>query len=155
MPLVDAIPMKSTAKTPEEYLASLPADRREAISAVREVIKKNLPQGYQEHIAAGIISYDVPLTDLPDTYNGHPLCYAALASQKNYMVVYLMSVYGDKKSEQWFKSRYKASGKKLDMGKSCVRFKKLDDLPLDLIGEVIARIPMEEWIRVYRQSRKK
>jgi hypothetical protein len=155
MALVDAIPMKSTAKTPEEYLASLPPDRRAAIAAVREVIKKNLPKGYQETVSGGVISYVVPFTHLPETYNGQPLWYAALASQKNYMAVYLMSAYADKKGEQWFKSRYKASGKKLDMGKSCVRFKKLDDLPLDLIGEVIARTPMEEWIRVYRQSRKK
>jgi hypothetical protein len=147
--------MKSSAKTPEEYLASLPPERREAIAAVRKVIKKNLPKGYEESIAGGMISYVVPLSHLPDTYNGHPLWYAALASQKNYMVVYLMSAYADKKGEQWFTSRYKATGKKLDMGKSCVRFKTLDDLPLDLIGEVIARTPMEDWIRMYQQSRKK
>ena len=98
--------------------------------------------------------YGVPLKRFPDTYNGHPLCYAALASQKNYMSVYLMNVYGHKETEEWFRAAFKTRGKKLDMGKSCVRFKALDDLPLDVIGEAVAKVPMEKWITLYEQSRK-
>jgi hypothetical protein len=147
-------PSKPVAQTVTQYLDSLPADRRVALEKVRKIILKNLPQGYQEEMTPGAIVYSVPLARLPKTYNGHPLWYAALASQKNYMVVYLMSVYGDTKTLAWFTSRYKASGKKLDMGKSCVRFKTLDDLPLDLIGEVIARTSVDDWIKVYQQSRK-
>jgi hypothetical protein len=145
----------TAAKTVTQYLDSLPADRRAALETVRNVILKNLPKGYQEEMNGGVIAYSVPLSRLPETYNGHPLWYTALASQKNYMVVYLMSVYGDKKTLAWFTSRYKASGKKLDMGKSCVRFKALADLPLDLIGEVIARTPVDDWVKIYQQSRKK
>ena len=147
--------MKSRAKNVDEYLKELPADRREAIRAVRRVILKNLPKGYEEAMNWGAICYQVPLSVLPETYNGQPLCYAALASQKNYMSVYLMTVYGHKSLEKEFRERYKASGKKLDMGKSCVHFKKLDDLPLDLIGEIISRVPMDEYVRRYQASRKK
>lgn len=147
--------MKSDATTVKGYLESLPAERRAAIEKVREVILENLPKGYQESISLGMLAYSVPLSHLSDTYNGQPLWYAALASQKNYMAVYLMTVYGDKKMEQWFRARYKACGKKLDMGKSCIRFKTVDDLPLDLIGEVIAKVPLDEWVERYRQSRQK
>ncbi len=145
--------MKSAATTVKDYLESLPAERREAIETVRRVILDNLPKGYEESMSLGMLAYSVPLSRLPDTYNGQPLWYAALASQKNYMAVYLMTVYGDKTMEQWFRSRYKACGKKLDMGKSCIRFKKLDDLPLDLIGEVIAKVPLDVWVERYKQSR--
>jgi hypothetical protein len=95
----------------------------------------------------------VPLSRLPDTYNGEPLSYVALGSQKNYMSLYLMNIYGDPKAAKWFKSAYKASGKKLDMGKSCVRFNKVEDLPLDVVAEAVGRTPMEDWIRIYRESR--
>lgn len=147
--------MKSSAKTVDEYLRQLPAERQEAIRAVRQVILKNLPKGYEEAMSWGAICYQVPLARLPKTYNGQPLCYAALASQKNFMTLYLMTVYGHKPTEKRFRERFKAAGKKLDMGKSCVHFKKLDDLPLDVIGEVIARVPLEEYIRRYQASRKK
>jgi hypothetical protein len=146
--------MKSAAKTPSQYLASLPADRQVPITKVRQVILDNLPKGYEEYVLGGMLMYCVPLSRLPNTYNGHPLCYVALASQKNYMSVYLMSVYGDKKTEEWFRSRFKAAGKKLDMGKSCVRFGALDDLPLEVIGETVAKVPMETWVSLYEQSRK-
>ncbi len=147
--------MQVKAKTPEEYLKKLPEDRRKALQAVRKVILKNLPEGYEEGAGFGMITYTVPKKVLPETYNGLPLCYAALASQKNYMSVYLMSIYGHKGTEKWFRDAFAAAGKKLDCGKSCVRFKKLEDLPLEVIGEAVARIPMKKWIEIYHQSRKK
>ena len=145
----------SSAQTVEEYLAELAPDRREAINTVRKVILDNLPSGYEEMMQFGMIGYVIPLERYPVTYNKQALQYAALASQKHYMSVYLMSVYSDSDSEQWFAEQYRASGKKLDMGKSCVRFKKLDDLPLDLIGRAIARTPVDEYIEVYEAARGK
>lgn len=142
----------SKAKSVEDYLAELPEDRRQAIAAVRKVILKNLPKGYEETMQYGMISYVVPLEKYPDTYNKQALAIASLASQKNYMTLYLMCVYGN--TETWFKKRYEASGKKLDMGKSCVHFKKLDDLALDVIGETIARTPLSTFIKQYEESRK-
>ena len=143
------------ATTPAAYVKSVAPDHRDAIQAVRQVILDNLPKGYEEMVLGGMLMYVVPLSRLSDTYNGHPLCYVALASQKNYMSVYLMSVYGDKPTETWFREQFKARGKTLDMGKSCVRFKRLEDLPLDVIGETVSRVPMEKWVSVYQQSRKK
>jgi hypothetical protein len=145
--------VSSDAKTVDEYLQTLPADRREAISAVREVILGNLPEGYVESMNWGMISYEIPLSRYPKTYNKQPLAMAAVASQKNYMSLYLMTVYGDKDTENWFHERYRASGKKLDMGKSCVHFRKLDDLPLDLVGETIGRVSVDKYIERYEQSR--
>ena len=147
--------VQSKAKSVEQYLKELPAERREAIAAVRKIILQNLPKGYEEAMNWGMICYEVPLERFPKTYNGQPLCLAGLASQKNFMTLYLTTVYGHKETEKWFKQRYKESGKKLDMGKSCVHFRKLDDLPLELIGEVIARVPVENYIRYYEKSRKK
>jgi hypothetical protein len=147
--------MKSRAKTVEEYLALLPAERQAALRVVREVILKNLPKGYEEAMSAGMIAYQVPLAILPRTYNGQPLWYAALASEKSYMTVHLMTVYGDKRTEMWLRERFKAAGKKLDMGKACVHFRKLDDLPLEVIGEAIARVPMERYVQAYEASRAK
>ena len=139
----------------EEYLALLPDDRRTAIGVVRDAILENLPSGYEETLQHGMIAYVIPLAAYPVTYNKMPLLYAALASQKNYMSVHLMSIYGNKDNEAWFVDRYQASGKKLDMGKSCVRFKSLESLPLDLIGEAIARTTVAEYIQIYEESRKK
>jgi len=147
--------VQSKAKTVEQYLKELPADRREAIAAVRKVILRNLPKGYEEAMNWGMITYEIPLKTYPKTYNGQPLCLAGLASQKNFMTLYLMTVYGHKETEKWFKQRYKASGKKLDMGKSCVHFRKLDDLPLELIGEVIAKVPVENYIRFYEKAQQR
>jgi hypothetical protein len=143
----------SDAATPEDMIATLPPDRKAAISKVREVIQANLPSGYEEGMQYGMIGYYVPLSRFPDTYNGQPLGLAALASQKNYMSLYLNAVYGDPETERWFKERYKASGKKLDMGKSCVRFKSLDDLPLDLIAETIRRVPVDAYVQYYEATR--
>lgn len=143
------------AESVEEYLALLPDDRRTAIGVVRDAILENLPSGYEETLQHGMIAYVIPVTAYPVTYNKMPLLYAALASQKNYMSVHLMNIYGNKDNEAWFVGRYQASGKKLDMGKSCVRFKSLESLPVDLIGEAIARTTVAEYIRIYEESRKK
>ena len=138
--------MQSDAKTPEEYLSELEPARREAISAVRNVILDNLPVGYEEVMQFGMISYVVPLSLFPDTYNGQPVMYIALASQKQYMSLYLTTVYADPSLSDWFKQRYLATGKKLNMGKSCVRFRKLEDLPLDLVAEVTALTPLAQFV---------
>jgi uncharacterized protein YdhG (YjbR/CyaY superfamily) len=143
------------AKTVSEYLEGLPPERREVVSKVRSVIKKHLPKGYEEFLNWGIITYGIPLKRYPDTYNGQLLCYAGIAAQKNHYSLYLMAAYGDPKQAQYLKDEFKKRGKKLDMGKSCVRFKQLDDLPLDVVGHVIASTPMEKYIQVYEASRKK
>jgi len=145
--------VSTTAKTVEEYLHTLPADRQGPMRAVREVILENLPKGYAETINWGMITYEIPLERYPDTYNKQPLAMAGLASQKNYMSLYLMNVYADPETAKQFHEKYRASGKKLNMGKSCVRFKKLDDLPLEVIGEVIRGCTVEQYIRRYEQAR--
>ena len=138
--------MKSDAKTISEYLSEMPKDRREAITTVRDIILKQLPKGYEEAINFGMITYQVPLEVYPDTYNKKPLMYAALANQKNHMAVYLTGIYMDENLNQEFEEKYHKTGKRYDVGKSCVRFRKLDDLPLELIGESIAAIGMNEFI---------
>lgn len=145
----------SKAKTVAEYLAALPDDRRKTISAVRAVVRKNLPKGYKESIGYGMICYTVPLSTYPQTYNCQPLCYAALAAQKNYCALYLMNVYGDAPTAKAFREGFKKAGKKLDMGKSCVRFKTADDLPLDVIGATVASTPMTTFIERYEKTRKR
>lgn len=132
--------------TVDEYLKSLPDDRREAMTKVRAMVKKNLPKGYREHVDYGMITYDVPLETFGDTYNKRPLCYVGLASQKNHMALYLMSAYGDAEQEKFLADEFRKAGKKLDMGKSCLRFKQLDDLPLDVIARVVSSTPPEELI---------
>jgi len=142
----------SKEQTVAAYLASLPPERRTALAAVRKEIRKHLPEGFAEGMLYGMIGYYVPPSKLAETYNGQPLCLAGLAAQKQYNVVYLMSVYGDPRTERWFKDAYKKSGKKLDMGKSCVRFKSLDDLPVPLIGEAIAKISLDDYVGHYLAS---
>jgi hypothetical protein len=143
----------STADSVDEYLDELPPERRDALSAVRDVILRNLPDGYEEGIGFGMLEYRVPLNRYPETYNGKPLSYVALANQKNYMSLYLMGVYGDSEQESWFRSSYRASGKKLDMGRSCVRFRQLEDLPLELVGEAVARTGVDDYIVMYERAR--
>jgi hypothetical protein len=145
--------VKSDATTVKEYLDSLPEERRKAISAVRREIRRRLPTGYQEGMQYGMIGYYVPLRRFPETYNGQPLGFAALASQKNYMAVYLNNIYADPKLQRWFEQQYRATGKRLDMGKSCVRFKRLDDLPVELIGEAISKTPVDDFIAQYEDAR--
>ena len=138
--------MKSESTTVADYLAKLPPERRQSIAQVREIILKNLPEGYEEVMNWGMITYQVPLEIYPDTYNKKPLMYAALANQKNHMAVYLTGIYMDEKLNQEFEDSYKKTGKRYDVGKSCVRFRKLDDLPLPLIGESIKAMEMEEFV---------
>jgi len=138
--------MKSESTTVADYLAKLPPDRRQSIEQVREIILKNLPEGYEEVMNWGMITYQVPLEIYPDTYNKKPLMYAALANQKNHMAVYLTGIYMDEKLNQEFRDSYKKTGKRYDIGKSCVRFRKLDDLPLPLIGESIKAMEMDEFV---------
>ena len=147
--------VSSKATTPDQYLAELPADRRAAMQTVRDVVNANLPDGYVEGMDFGMMCWSIPLSRYPETYNGHPLGIAGLASQKQYMALYLLSVYGDPKIEKWFKAAYAKAGKKLDMGKSCLRFKSLDDLPLDVIGETMRKVSVEDFIAGYEKARKK
>jgi len=146
---------KSNARTVNEYLEELPEDRRSVVSALRRVILDHLPAGYEETLNWGMIAYEVPLERYPDTYNGQPLGYLALAAQKSHYALYLNCVYQDPEQERWFREAFQKAGKKLDMGKSCVRFKKLGDLPLDVIGEIIARTPPEDFIAQYEKARQR
>jgi hypothetical protein len=143
----------TSARTPDEYLTQLPPERREALSALRDVILRNLPDGYVEGMEFGMISYHVPLERLPKTYNGRPLMYAAVANQKHHVALHLMTVYGDPETGAWFRAQWAASGKKLDMGKSCIRIRRLDDVPLELVGQAIARTPVERYVAKYEALR--
>lgn len=139
----------------QDYIAALPADRRSDMETVRDVIVRNLPSGYEEALAGKIVVYQVPLARYPDTYNGHPLWYAALASQKNYLSLYLMSAYGDSAHAQQLREGFKAAGKKLDMGKSCIRFRTAADLPLDVIGKLVGSMPVDRWVEIAKSARRK
>ena len=147
--------VRSNATTVEEYLNELAPDRREQIEAVRNVVLDKLPEGYAESMNWGMISWEIPLERYPKTYNKQPLMYAALASQKNYMSLYLMCVYTHDGTQTEFERRFKASGKKLNMGKSCVRFKTTDDLPMDLIADTVASTSVDDYIKSYEAARKK
>ena len=145
-----------TASTVAQYLAALPADRRAALSAVRKVINENLPDGYEEGMQFGMIGWYVPLSMYPAGYGENPkvpLSFVALASQKSGMVLHFLCSYGHPTLSTWFTSEYKKSGKKLDMGKGCVRFKKLEDLALDVIGRTVARVSVEEHMANYQAAR--
>lgn len=139
--------------TVKEWLASVPAERKDAIRAVRKVVNDNLPDGYVETVDWGVLAWVVPLTTLPDTYNGRPLMLAGLGAHNKVMTIYLMTVYGDPAIRKEFTAAYKKAGKKLDMGGCCVHFKTLADLPLDVIGETIARVSMDKYVAHYQQSR--
>ena len=141
--------VSSAATTVADYLKSLPKERSAVVSAVRSVIRKHLPTGYVESMNWGMICYEIPLKRYPETYNGQPLALAALAAQKNNYALYLMCVYQDAALLKKLKESFRKAGKKLDMGKSCIRFKSLDGLPLDVIGEFIARVPPDDFIARY------
>ncbi|UJR82065.1 DUF1801 domain-containing protein [Sandaracinus amylolyticus] len=139
--------------TVADYLAALPADRRAAITQLREMIDASLAPGFDESIQHGMITWSIPLSRYPDTYNGQPLAVLSLASQKTTMSLYLMSVYADEAERARFEEAYRASGKKLDMGKSCLRFRSLDALPLDVIRDTVRRITVDGYIARYEASR--
>jgi len=142
--------MRSDAPTVDAYLAELPAERREPIAAVRSVILEHLPDGFEEGMQYGMIGYYVPLERFPDTYNGEPLSVAALASQMRHMALYMMGVYGA--DDAWFRERWEATGRKLHMGKSCVRFSRLEDVPLEVVGEAIARTSVGDLIAAHERA---
>lgn len=147
--------MQSKATTVAQYLAELPPDRRAAISAVREVILKNLDKDYEEGMQYGAIGYYVPHRVFPDGYHcdpSKPLPFAGLGSQKNYMSLGLMCSYGPGEEGKWFRAAWKKTGKKLDMGACCVRFKKLEDVPLEVVGEAIRRVPAAKFIEYYQSA---
>jgi hypothetical protein len=147
--------VSSRATTVKQYLADLPAERRAVVQAVRKVILDNLSKGYEEGMSYGMLGYYIPHELYPPGYHAdpkQPLGVAALAAQKNYYSLYLALYYGDGEHMAWFLSEWDKTGKKLDMGKSCIRFKKLDDLPLELIGRAIARFPVKRYIELYEST---
>jgi hypothetical protein len=140
--------------TVNEWLASVPAGRKGAINAVREAVNEHLPQGYVETVAWGMLAWVVPLARLPNTHNGHPLTLAALGAHTKVMTLYLMTVYSDPRVRKQFETAYKKTGKRLDLGGCCVHFKKLDDLPLDVVGNTIARVDVDQYVERYESSRR-
>ena len=155
--------MQSKATTVDQYIAELPEERQKAITALRKAIKKNLPKGFKEDMGYGMMGWSVPHSIYPAGYHCNPkdpLPFMGLASQKNFIAVYHMGVYANPKLLKWFQDAHaKASPKKLDMGKSCIRYKKPDDIPYDLIGELASKITVDDWIKMYetvlKDSRKK
>ena len=150
--------MKSEAKTPTEYIESLDDDRKKIIKKLRSVIKKKLPKGFKEEMNYGMIGYVVPHKIFPEGYHCDPklpLPFLNIANQKNFIGFYHMGLYSMPKLLKWFQDEFpKRSSRKLDMGKSCVRFKHFDDIPYDLLGELVAKVSVEEWIEFYQKSRK-
>lgn len=151
--------MTSNAKTPQEYIDQLPEERKEAVNKLRNVILAQLPKGFSEGIGYGMLGYVVPHTIYPSGYHcdpKQPLPFMALASQKNSINFYHMGIYANKDIYDWFVNEFpKHSKKKLDMGKSCIRFKKPEDIPFQLIGELVAKISVEDWIATYEQNLKR
>ncbi len=151
--------MQSKAKTPKEYIDSLPEERKQAIKELRKVVLKNLPKGFSEVMSYGMLGYVVPHSIYPDGYHcdpKQPLPFMCIASQKNHVAVYHMAVYGDKDLSKWFTTEYAKQGKaKLDMGKSCIRFKSPDHIPYKLIGELAGKITVKKWIEMYEKGMKK
>lgn len=151
--------MTSNASTPEEYINELPEERKEVISKLREVINKNLPKGFEEGMGYGMLSYHIPHSIYPDGYHCTPelpLPFMNLASQKNFVAVYHMGMYAEKEILNWFTSEYpKHCKRKLDMGKSCIRLKQMDEIPYKLIGELASKMSAEEWIKIYETNIKR
>jgi uncharacterized protein YdhG (YjbR/CyaY superfamily) len=148
--------MQSLAKTPQEYMDSLPEERKEAMNKLRKTINDNLPEGFKEAMSYGMIGYVVPHSLYPPGYHCDPklpLGLMNIASQKNFMVLHHMGIYADKNLLDWFVSEYPKHAKyKLDMGKGCIRFKKLDDIPYDLIGQLVSKMTVGQWISAYEKA---
>lgn len=140
------------AVSPADYVKRVPADQRKDIAALRALIRKHLPAGYQEAANWGMLAYQVPLKKCPNTYNGQPLVYLGLAAQKNHIAIYFMGLYGDEKLKKKFEADYKKSGKKFNMGKSCLRFKKIEDIPLDVITAAISALEVDEFIELHNAA---
>ena len=151
--------MQSTANTPKEYIDNLPEDRKEVISNIRSTILKNLPKGFEECMNYGMLGYVVPHSTYPDGYHcdtTKPLPFMNLASQKNSVNFYHMGIYSDPKLLEWFKTEYpKHASNKLDMGKSCIRFKNMSKIPVALLGALVAKMTADQWIELYEKTHKK
>ena len=151
--------MQSKATTPDQYIAELPEDRKEVMQKLRDVTLKSLPKGFEEQMSYGMLGYVVPHSIYPNGYHCNtkdPLPFFAIASQKNSINIYHMMVYADKNLHDWFSAEYpKYCKSKLDMGKSCIRFKKMDDIPFELIGELLSKITVEQWIEQYESAFRK
>lgn len=145
--------VSSKAPTPEAYLDELPADRAALVSRLRDLVNANLPDGYVERMSWGMISWEVPSERYPDTYNGQPLVYAGLAAQKNYTALYLNCVYASEGRTERLRSAWAAAGKKLDMGKSCLRFKRAEDVAEQVLAETLRSIPVDRFIAEYEAGR--
>jgi uncharacterized protein YdhG (YjbR/CyaY superfamily) len=145
----------SKAATPEAYIAELPPERRELVERIRDIVNANLPDGYVERMSWGMIGWELPLERYPDTYNGQPLVYAGLAAQKSHTALYLNCVYASQERTRRMTEAWAAAGKKLDMGKSCLRFKRADQLAEDILAETIRSIPVDQFIREYEAGRQK
>ena len=146
--------VSSKAATPEAYLAELPPERAALISHVRDLVNAHLPPGYVERMSWGMIGWEVPLERYPDTYNGQPLAYAGLAAQKNHCALYLNCVYASEARTARLREAWAAEGRKLDMGKSCIRFKKRGDLAEEVLARTIASVPVTTFIAEYEASRR-
>ncbi len=144
----------SKAKTVAEYVKSLPPERRAVIAEIRKVFRKNIPAGYVEVMNWGMPGFEIPLSRYPDTYNGQPLAYAGFAAQKHFYAIYLMCIYNNGEQERLLREAFEKRGKKPDMGKCCIRFKKLDDIPLDVIGKLLRMVKPADLIRMYEESRR-
>jgi len=144
---------KAAQPTVAAFLKGLPADRRKEVAAVRSAILEHLPPGYDEAVRGTMIVYEVPLALYPDTPNGHPFWFAALAAPRSYLTLHLMPVYGSPKLMTRLRQGFAAAGKRLDIGKACIHYRKADDLALDVIGEIVAALPPERWVELVRAAR--
>jgi len=147
--------MAAKQLTVKDYLAALPEERRKAIQAVRAAVNRGLPKGYKEGIQYGMIGWFVPHSVFPAGYHcdpKQPVPFASVASQKNYMSLYLMCIYGDEKHKRWFEDEWQKTGRKLDMGKACVRFKSVDDVALDVVTEAVSRVPVDAFLAAYQDA---
>jgi hypothetical protein len=146
--------VSSKAATPDAYIAELPPERAELVSRLRDLVNAHIPPGYEERMSWGMIGWEVPLSRYPDTYNRQPLVYAGLAAQKNYTALYLNCVYASAERTERLKAAWAESGRKLDMGKSCLRFKRWEDVAEDALAEAIAAVPVDTFIAEYEASRR-
>ncbi len=145
--------LKTSVPAVTTFLAGLPPERLRQVERVRDVVRRHLPPGYEEVVSKNMLVYQVPIERYPDTYNGQPLWYVALASEKSYLSLHLMRVYADAEQSQQLEDGFRAAGKKLDRGKACIHFKTADDLALDVVGDLVASTPIEQWIQIARSAR--
>jgi hypothetical protein len=146
---------KGSAPTVVTFLAQLPAERRREVKRVRDVVRRHLPAGYEEAVSKKMLVYQVPLKRYSGTYNGQPLWYVALASEKSYLSLHLMPIYGDAAQAARLKDGFRAAGKKLDMGKACIHFQTADDLALEVVGEIVASTPLDRWVEIAQAARRR